>query len=94
MCSCLLAPDTNTTFRGEEERLWCEDDCPVKIESREYVNCTEREIIYHFLDFDHLSFVQTPVEESLAESGAKRKIKVTEVQLGENEYNRKYWFNM
>lgn len=46
-CSCLLAP--RTPFGSG--KYWCVDDCPVVVERREFVNCTEFQVTSDLVDF-------------------------------------------
>lgn len=45
-CSCILAPPTPRVI----PKYWCKPDCPVEIERREYVNCTQMEVINGMVD--------------------------------------------
>ena len=53
VCSCLLAPEYPRAFEGG--KVWCQADCPVDIYSREYVNCTEKELFASLVDLTFLS---------------------------------------
>lgn len=46
-CTCLLSPPSPRVTPG----FWCRPDCPVRIERREYVNCTQLEVAKRLVDF-------------------------------------------
>lgn len=45
-CSCILAPRTPVS----SPKFWCKPDCPIVIERREFVNCTELQVISDLID--------------------------------------------
>lgn len=54
LCKCLLAPELPAVDASWKSGYWCREDCHVKIHSREYVNCSEKELLKYLIDFPFL----------------------------------------
>lgn len=60
-CGCMLAPLFSKG--GSEQKFWCNDQCRVKINSRQYHDCTRREVLEYFIDFEAMHTVPKDVLE-------------------------------
>lgn len=52
LCLCLLAPELPDSMSAAKTNYWCRGNCGVKILSREYVNCSQKELWTYLIDFN------------------------------------------
>lgn len=62
VCGCMLAPVF--TKDGTEQKFWCNQNCRVVIDKRQYHGCTRREVLEYFIDFEAMHTVPKEVLEN------------------------------
>lgn len=75
MCACLLAPEKPSHKTGRTR--FCNAECPVTINRRDYGNCTEMEVWQEMIDLQGLGIPVGWLKNSLEES---RSVFITELR--------------
>lgn len=74
-CGCMLAPEVSQ--EGVRRRIRCNEECRVEIQERQYHDCTRKDVLKYFIDFEAMHTIPKEV----LEENPGRKIK-------EYEYRR------
>lgn len=72
-CGCLLAPELPESLKRKPS--FCNTDCRVKIQYRQYLDCTRREVLEYLIDFEVMHTIPREVLEY------KRGRKIMEFEL-------------